>query len=57
MKTYNNPIFLLVDALGLLTQSNTSVSPSCRKKATNWGGVSKSPYKKVGPMSVLGRAR
>ena len=31
--------------------------PSLSKKATNWGGVSESPYKKVGPVSVLGRAR
>ena len=28
-----------------------------RKKATKWGGVSESPYKKDGPVSVLGRAR
>ena len=26
-------------------------------KATKWGGVSESPYKKVGTVSVLGRAR
>ena len=30
---------------------------SVSKKATNWGGVSESPYKKGGPVSVLGRAR
>ena len=28
-----------------------------RKKATKWGGVSESPYKKDGPVSVLGRVR
>ena len=28
-----------------------------RKKATKWGGVSESPFKKGGPVSVLGRAR
>ena len=27
------------------------------RKATKWGGVSESPYKKGGPVSVLGRAR
>ena len=33
--------------------------PSVSFKATNWDGVSESPYKKVnfGPVSVLGRAR
>ena len=28
-----------------------------QNKATKWGCVSESPYKKVGPVSVLGRAR
>ena len=28
-----------------------------RKKATKLGGVSESPYKKDGPVSLLGRAR
>ena len=28
-----------------------------RFKLTKWGGVSESPYKKGGPVSVLGRAR
>ena len=27
------------------------------QKATKWGAVSESPYKKVGPVSVLGGAR
>ena len=31
--------------------------PSVSWKATNWGGVSESPYKKIGPKSVLGWAR
>ena len=31
--------------------------PSVSLEATNLGGVSESPYKKVGPVSVLGRAR
>ena len=28
-----------------------------RKRRLKWGGVSESPYKKVGPVSVLGLAR
>ena len=31
--------------------------PSVSLKATNWGDVLESPYKKGGPVSVLGRAR
>ena len=31
--------------------------PSVSEKATKWGGFSAWPYKKVGPVSVIGRAR
>ena len=32
-------------------------SRMCPPYPCNWSGVSESPYKKVGPVSVLGRAR
>ena len=31
--------------------------PPYSPRVVNWGGLSESPYKKVGPMSVLGRGR
>ena len=39
--------------------SSTLSEPGMLPKASHrkWGGVSESPYKKVGPVSVLGRAR
>ena len=46
-----------VRARGVKSRMCTSVSPAWSQKATKWGGVSESPYKKVGPVSVLGRAR
>ena len=32
-------------------------APSVSQKATNWGGVSESPYKKGGTVSFFGWAR
>ena len=42
---------------GGLVENVSSVSPAWSLKATKWGGVSESPYKKGGLVSVLGRAR
>ena len=54
---YDYQDFFPVRARGVMSRMCTSVSPAWSKKATKWGGVSESPYKKVGPVSVLGRAR
>ena len=46
-----------VRARGLSRECVLRIPQRDRKKATKWGGVSESPYKKGGPVSVLGRAR
>ena len=52
----SNTICTLVRARGLSRECVLRI-PSVSLKATHWGGVSESAYKKVGPVLVLGRAR
>ena len=46
-----------VRAQGFKTRMYPLYPQRDRKRRLNGGGVSESPYKKVGPVSVLGRAR
>ena len=41
----------------LCKKSQEQFAPEASILETKWGGVSESPYKKGGPVSVLGRAR
>ena len=46
-----------VRARGLSRECAPPYPQRDRKRRPKWGGVSESSYKKVGPVSVLGRAR
>ena len=45
-------IFVFREDAGGLSREYVLRIPSVSKKATKWGGVSKSPFKKGGPVSV-----
>ena len=50
-RSFYSIIYPREDAWGLSREYILCI-PSVSKKATKWGGVSESPYKKCGPVSV-----